>query len=142
MKSGKAIFSRVGQGILDLAIEPGTLGLKYYNHLKQSNIFILTNALNQVAAFSGSFSNSHGNLEIELEKAQRKISFSPSNQDSPVFTLQNYKENPNKAWAFSGSFPFCIKGFDVVMNGGKTKNNESVFATARFPYEHQKIKSL
>lgn len=140
MKSGKAIFNKVGQGLLDLAIEPGTLGLKYYNHLKASNIFILTNAINQISAFSGSFTNSHGNVEIELEKGQRKISYSPSCNDSPVFTLQNYKENPNKAWAFSGSFPFSIKGFDIVMNGGKTKNSESAFATARFPYENKKIK--
>lgn len=140
MKSGSAIFNRVGQGLLDLSIEPGTFGLKYYNHLKASNIVILTNAINQVAAFSGSFSNSYGDFEIELEKGQRKISFSPSSQNSPIFTLQNYKENPNKAWAFSGSFPFSIKGFDVVMNGGKTKKSESAFATARFPYTLNKIK--
>ncbi|KAK8899338.1 hypothetical protein M9Y10_001652 [Tritrichomonas musculus] len=140
MKSGNAVFNKVGQGLLDLTIEPGTLGLKYYNHLKSSNIIILTNVINQVSAFSSSFSNSHGDFEIELEKNQRKISFSPSSSDSPIFTLQNYKQNPNKAWAFSGSFPFSIKGFGIVMNGGKTKKSGSAFATARFPYDFQKVK--
>ncbi|OHS99857.1 hypothetical protein TRFO_08146 [Tritrichomonas foetus] len=155
MEAGESYFNQIGKGILDLQISENYFVGKNVclaaNSNNTQNINFKINDKCHLSDFNGQFSSYLGSLNIGINENSRSFSYSPSIPLPPVFSLQNYGNNPYKSWVFSGQFPiqfplqlplkfpFQFRNLQIILNAMKSSKETSVFADLLLPLNYKDI---